>query len=251
VSTADDETVRLWDAGTGQCRHVLQDQNKRILSVAFSPKGDQIVHGCMGGPMKLSDVVSGECLHILKGHEKDVESMAYSSQGDLVGSASTDKTIRLWDVETGQCLAVTEELEDKILDVAWVETLDHTYVAACCNDGTVGMWQVRADGDQFQLTLFWRTTSGELNVKGASIQDVRVLSQRSHQLLKQHGAVGEPVRVLRDPGKMVVDMEVDPPSGQPEETEDGYDSWAEDIGVSLPEWGEWEDDGIPWAETVV
>ena len=43
VSASDDMTVRVWDAETRQCLHVLEGHTSRVISAAYSPDGQYIV----------------------------------------------------------------------------------------------------------------------------------------------------------------------------------------------------------------
>ncbi|KAG0244248.1 hypothetical protein BGX31_009529 [Mortierella sp. GBA43] len=203
VSATADKAVSLWDVATGDSRCVFSDLSGTILCVAYSPKHDQVAYGCKDGPVKLLDVVSGAYLHTLDCHYGAVQSIAYSPQGDLIVSASADKTMRLWDAATGQCRSVIRDIQSEIHDVAWVESSGSIYLVAGARDGSVGMWQVRSEGDQFRVNWCWRWTTGELSMKGVSIQDARGLNQVSHQLFKQHGAVGDPVGVPFEKEKVV------------------------------------------------
>lgn len=176
------------------------------FAVAYSPKGDQIAYGCVGGSLRLMDVVSGICLHTLEGHDGEIESIAYSPRGDLVISGGTDKTVRLWDAASGECHAMISGFLGEFGDIACMETLDHIYLAAGFEDGFVGMWRVTVERDHVQVDWHWITTKNELSVEGTSIQDAGGLSQLNRELLKQRGAVGEPVDVLREASKKVVNM---------------------------------------------
>lgn len=75
--------------------------------------------------------------------------------------------MRLWEVASGQCLAKVQDFQSRVSRVQWVETSDANYVAAGCTDGSLGLWKVVVDGDQYELRLWWRTTMGELTVESA------------------------------------------------------------------------------------
>jgi len=206
VSGGGDTTVRVWDVGTGECRHILSGHTKRMSALAYSPKGKQIASGGGDGSLKVWDTEAGTCLWILTGHTREVNKIVYSSRGDVVISASDDMSVRLWDVTSGQCRAVIEDYKDRVMDIAWIETPGMNYLVVGCEDGFVGMWQVKFDQDNFHVTLRWKPTKAELDVEDATIQDVQGLSQLDKQLLIQRGAVGEPAHRLRDTIKKVNTM---------------------------------------------
>ena len=84
-----DNTVIIWDATTGDKVSELKGHSNRVLSVAWSAKGDKIVSGAGnprtgGGPeLIIWDATTGNKMSELKGHLKGVSSVAWSPQGSL------------------------------------------------------------------------------------------------------------------------------------------------------------------------
>jgi hypothetical protein len=101
---------------------------------------------------------------------------------------------------------VIQDFQAGVNDITWIESSDVNCIIAGCSDGVVGMWHVMVDRDRCEISLKWKTMSGELDLKDATIQDVQGLSQLSRKLLTQRGAVGEPAHRLREAGKMVATM---------------------------------------------
>jgi hypothetical protein len=101
---------------------------------------------------------------------------------------------------------VIQDFQGVVYDIVWIKSSNVNYLVAGCSDGVVGMWQVLVDEDHCDVSLRWKTTSGELDMKDATIQDVQGLSQLNRKLLKQRGAVGEPADRLREAGKKVTTM---------------------------------------------
>ncbi|KAK3819619.1 MAG: WD40-repeat-containing domain protein [Benniella sp.] len=224
ASASYDRTVRLWDVrrssglrrrrrngasmdiATGECRHIFIGHQNSVKSVAYSPRGDQIASGSEDGLLKLWGVEARTCLWTLTGHTERVNNVAYSPRGDMIVSTSWDKSMRLWDVTSGQCRAVIQHYKSGAKDIAWIEASGINYFVVGCEDGSVGMWQVRNDGDHCHVSLRWTRTKGELDVKGATIQGMQGLSHLDKQLLKQRGAVGEPADRFREASKKVSTM---------------------------------------------
>ena len=81
VSGSDDQTVRLWDAATGEPLQTLEGHSNSVMSVAFSPDGKQVVSGSDDETVRLWDAAMGEPLQTLKGHSDSVRSVAFSPGG--------------------------------------------------------------------------------------------------------------------------------------------------------------------------
>ncbi|KAG8785165.1 hypothetical protein FRC16_001995 [Serendipita sp. 398] len=104
VSSSFDETIRLWDAETGQqLGEPLRGHTDIVWSVSFSPDGRRIVSGSLDKTIRLWDTETGQQLgEPLRGHTDSIYSVSLSPDGRRIVSGSLDKTIRLWDAETGQ-----------------------------------------------------------------------------------------------------------------------------------------------------
>jgi hypothetical protein len=101
ASASLDQTVKVWDAATGQESLTLKGHAAQVESVAFSPDGQRLASGGGDydkGEVKVWDAATGQELLTLKGHTSMVNSVAFSRDGQRLASASTDKTVKVWDV---------------------------------------------------------------------------------------------------------------------------------------------------------
>ena len=101
ASGSSDGTVRLWDADSGECLHVMEGHSIDVNSVCWSPDGRRVASGSDDKTVRLWDADSGECLHVMEGHSHWVKSVCWSPDGRRVASGSWDETVRLWDVASG------------------------------------------------------------------------------------------------------------------------------------------------------
>jgi WD40 repeat protein len=97
LATASMDTVKLWDAASGQLLSTLKG-NQGLKSVSFSPDGQRLAAAGMDRTVKLWDAAGGQELRTLKGHDNMVVSVSFSSDGQRLASASWDGTVKLWDV---------------------------------------------------------------------------------------------------------------------------------------------------------
>ena len=91
-----DNNIRIWDVNTGQIVRVFEGHKDKVISVAWSPDGTQIVSGSADHTVRLWDIATGEMLAVLQGHTGIVTSVAWSPDGTKIASGSYDKTVRIW-----------------------------------------------------------------------------------------------------------------------------------------------------------
>ena len=93
ISGSGDNTVKIWNANTGQCLQTLEGHSDWVVSVAYSPDRTKIISGSDDRTIKIWDAITGQCLQTLEGHSSNVISVAYSPDGTKIVSGSYDKTI--------------------------------------------------------------------------------------------------------------------------------------------------------------
>ncbi|KAI0041923.1 WD40 repeat-like protein [Auriscalpium vulgare] len=143
VSGSKDETVRIWDAETGQpVGTPLEGHVGWVWSVAFSPDGRRVVSGLADKTIRIWDTETGKPVgRPLEGHTALVGSVAFSSNGKHIVSGSKDETIRIWDADLGQ--PVGKPLEGHTGCVMLVAfSPDGRLMVSGAEDETVRIWDV-------------------------------------------------------------------------------------------------------------
>src|SRR5262249_40909843 len=92
-----DETVRRWDAGTGQSAgEPLKGNGGTVNAVVFSPNGRRLATAEREGAVRLWDATTGQPLGaFLEGDTGPVLSVVFSPDGQRLASAGAD-AVRLW-----------------------------------------------------------------------------------------------------------------------------------------------------------
>ncbi|MFC6083828.1 caspase, EACC1-associated type [Sphaerisporangium aureirubrum] len=104
VSGGDDDTVRLWDASTGeQTAPPSPGHAGTVHTLAFSPDGRVVASGGFDETVRLRDAVTGKQVGApLTGHTDSVSEVAFSPDGRRLAGVGDDQTLRVWDVATGR-----------------------------------------------------------------------------------------------------------------------------------------------------
>jgi WD40 repeat protein len=130
-----DESVRIWDAGSGQELACLRGHEGAVEGVAFSPDGERLASGAADNTVRLWDTTGGGVC--LRGHDGWVMAVAFSPDGKRVASASWDGTLRVWDAAAGRELTCLRGGE---LPLYCVVFLDDRRVAAGDRAGLIRLW---------------------------------------------------------------------------------------------------------------
>ena len=203
VSGSDDNTLRVWDFGTGRCLNTLQGHTKEVYSVALSPDGRHIVSGSKDNTLRVWELGTGRCLNTLWGHTNRVNSVAVSADGCHIFSGSWDKTLRVWELGTG-----------RYLNTLW----GHTYAVYSIDVGPDGRHIVSGSGNTLRV---WELGTG-----------------RCLHTLQGHTVWGGSVAVSSD-GRHIVSGSSDNTLGVWElgtgryvNTLQGHTSWVTSVAVS-------------------
>ena len=62
VSASGDETLKIWDVQTGQCKCTLSGHSSYVNACCFSPDGGSVLSGSADNTLKIWDATTGACL---------------------------------------------------------------------------------------------------------------------------------------------------------------------------------------------
>jgi WD40 repeat protein len=139
-----DDTLRIWDATSGECIWTLEEHDHDVTCVAWSPDGTRFVSGSSDETLRVWDTGRGDSLLTLEGHVGFVNAVAWSPDGTRIVSGSFDTTLRIWDAASGESLAIlkghgsVQQREGWVLSVAW--SPDGTRIVSGSMDHTLRIW---------------------------------------------------------------------------------------------------------------
>ncbi|MDA1052842.1 MAG: serine/threonine protein kinase [Planctomycetota bacterium] len=151
ASASWDQTVKVWDATTGQEELTLRGHTSGIYSVSFSPDGTRLASaGGFDNTVKVWDATTGQETLTFAGHTNTVSSVAFSPDGTRIASASWDQTVKVWDATTGREELTMRGHTSEICSVSF--SPDGTRLASAGGfDNTVKVWDATTGRETLTL----------------------------------------------------------------------------------------------------
>lgn len=145
VSASADQTIRLWNADTGDAlRTIVNEDMSDFVVLALTPDGKTLASGTNAGAVLMWDITTGERANEpLLGHGERVITLAFSHDGRKLASGSADDMVMLWDLLTRQgklLVAHTGDVNSVVFSP------DDRYLVSGSEDTTIVVWDsVRGD----------------------------------------------------------------------------------------------------------
>ena len=141
VTASDDQTVRVWNAASGECELTIHLPD-RGLYAAFSPDGTRVVAVSDDDAAQVWEIDHGRPIGRQMNHSRKINSAVFSPDGKQIVTASDDGTARLWDASSDTSLGapiLTLEGHEARVNFAGFSP-DGTRVVTSSDDNTVRIW---------------------------------------------------------------------------------------------------------------
>lgn len=136
-----DDTVRIWDLATKECRQSCKGDNILAWQVAFHPEGNILaIASSADMTVRLWDITTGKCIHIFRGHKNWILDLSFSPDGHLLASCSSDGTIKLWDLVRKECIVSIHACETWVLSVVF--SSDGKTLISGDGDSAIKIWDI-------------------------------------------------------------------------------------------------------------
>jgi WD40 repeat protein len=149
VTGSADDTVRLWEPGTGYMNTVLEGHSDWISAAEFSSDGALLASASGDGTVRVWCATEGRTLHVLDRHLDGISAMSFSPDGQLLVFASgypfepNNTDIQLWDRPRNEFRV----LGGHVAGInALVFSPDGALLASASSDETVRFWDIQTGG---------------------------------------------------------------------------------------------------------
>ncbi|HLW03743.1 MAG TPA: WD40 repeat domain-containing protein [Ktedonobacterales bacterium] len=151
VTAAEDETIRLWDAASGnQLRSwrgpvdgmsgLMFSPDSNFLAIPASEQDDHSLH--------LFEVSNESEVRVFSGHTDAIRCVTFSPDGRLLASGADDRTVRLWEVSTGQELRVLD-ITERVVTLSFSQ--DGRLLVTSTYEGSISIFDLTSEMEGQEL----------------------------------------------------------------------------------------------------
>jgi WD40 repeat protein len=134
--------VRLWNAETGVCTHILQGHTGPLVSVDWNADGSVLASGSSNGNIRIWDVQKGASRVSIEGVGQ-ISAVVWSPDGKLLACATEERRVQIFRATDGDLLQQFEHT-GTVYTLCW--SPDGEQVVSGSGDGEQGVlsiWDVR------------------------------------------------------------------------------------------------------------
>ena len=168
ATASQDETVRLWDAASGRCLHVLRGHVGDVNSVSFTPDGALVGSSGDDGTVRIWNTEAGVPIEVLEAHTNKAFGVGFSPDGTLLATSGGDSLVRIWNTSDWQPVVTLRE---------------HTSTVGTLTFSPSG--KLLATGGDDDLAIVWETESWRAKYHWLHASQISSLSfsENEHRML--------------------------------------------------------------------
>jgi len=141
IATAgQDNTVGIWNPGSGQQLQKMRGHTGPVLGVAMSRDGSQVASASADRTARLWSAGAGAEVKLLARESTAVLRAAFSPDGQLLATTLADGRIKLWDTGSGNAVQNLTGHNGSVFSIAF--SSDGRLLVSGGQDGTVRIWSV-------------------------------------------------------------------------------------------------------------
>jgi eukaryotic-like serine/threonine-protein kinase len=145
LASATDNSVEVYDTGTGRLAYALQGPMRGIRAVTFSPDGGRVAAVGTHGELVVWNPGAGTEPLATGGQAVWAWDVAFSPDGNLI-AASLGHSIKVWEAGTLREILTLQGHASDVNAVAF--SPDGSRLASCSDDGTVKLWDARTGREE-------------------------------------------------------------------------------------------------------
>ncbi|OCT70026.1 hypothetical protein XELAEV_18036950mg [Xenopus laevis] len=204
VSGLRDNTIKIWDKNTLECKRVLMGHTGSVLCLQYDER--VIITGSSDSTVRVWDVNTGEMLNTLIHHCEAVLHLRFNN--GMMVTCSKDRSIAVWDMASATDITLRRVLVGHRAAVNVVD-FDDKYIVSASGDRTIKVWNT-------STCEFVRTLNGHkrgiaclqyrdrLVVSGSSDNTIRLWDIECGACLRVLEGHEELVRCIRFDNKRIV-----------------------------------------------
>ena len=116
---ANNSSVQVWDAATGQSLVQLTGHRAALTCVAWSADNIHLASAAQDGTVRVWDTIAAKELFVPLQHGASVRNVAWTSDGAQLASGGDDNMAKIWDGSTGEALRSFRAHGTVVTAVAW------------------------------------------------------------------------------------------------------------------------------------
>ena len=138
VTASGDNTVRVWDAASGEQLLVLTGHKDQVRAASFSPNGKEIASLSWDNVIKVWDSRTGELKNTYTGDNNTASSLSYSPDGKRIVVGNGNGYIIIRDAKSGNVVSSFKGHEGRVWSVHYSHNGHH--LVSSSNDGLIKIW---------------------------------------------------------------------------------------------------------------